>query len=485
MQKFRVFFDSHPALYYSIFASLGILAGLENDLSYLYISIFPMMLYWKSQRFLLSLVVLAATAYWGYSSFQMTPLPAHGIEGIANVHIDKISVQHRWGRPSFRYQGIITSFEGTAALKNVPFSLTLNDRKEIKCDYAIKGKIFPSYGKRVYLKPDKNTPWKPLGTFSLTEWRCSLKERVKNWIAAKYSSPAVITLLGGLIIGEIDDNEIKKDFARYGLLHLLAISGFHFGILATLLNIFLRPFLPYKFLSMGVMCTLSIYFMILGWGPSVVRAWMTIVLFYAACVSHRVSPPLNALGVAIIIAIAIDPIILENLGFQFSVLSTAAILLFMPYANAVLDFVFPKHSFDTLIKWSRDDQTCYLFLAFLKGSFAITLATSVIALPLSLYYFQVFPLLSLFYNLFFPFLVSMSITLLILGFLLSPLEPIANLIHGANDYITSFFLNMTYGLPDAWDISIKTEVLPIYLIVIFLITAFAFSIYYKPLILND
>jgi competence protein ComEC len=144
-----------------------------------------------------------------------------------------------------------------------------------------------------------------------------------------------------------------------------------------------------------------------------------------------------------------------------------------------LDLFSPRRSLETALKWSKTDQVLFIFLGFFKNALALTLATSIVALPLSLYYFQLFAFLSLFYNLFFPFLVSLSMGTLLLGLLLSPFPYLGRWVHGANDYLTSFFLNMTYDLPDSWDISLRIEAFPIYLAIICLVLLFALAIYYR------
>lgn len=302
-------------------------------------------------------------------------------------------------------------------------------------------------------------------------------QNVKNWILDHFTAPATVAFLSGLIIGEFDDPHLRKDFGRFGLLHILAISGFHFSIFAKLLSSLFRCFFKPYFSSLAIISLLSAYFFFLGWGPSVVRAWMTILLFFGAYLKERSSTSLNSLGIALLFSIIIDPLLLENLGFQFSFLATASILLGFEPALAFIHRWSPKRPLEEVLTWPLFDRLAYLFLGYIKNSLAISLATTLIALPMSLYYFQTFPLLSLIYNLFFPFLVSISMTLLLIGFIFTPFPWISSGIHMLNDYFTSFILNLTYDVPDNFNFFINSPSFSPILLIIFNIFLFITLIY--------
>src|ERR1700722_20309854 len=60
--------------------------------------------------------------------------------------------------------------------------------------------------------------------------------------------------------------------------------------------------------------------------------------------------------------------------------------------------------------------------------------------------------MSLLYNLFFPFLVSISMLLLLLGMGISLfLPPLGSAIHLLNSHYTHFVLNLTFNMPPAVD----------------------------------
>lgn len=396
-------------------------------------------------------------------------------QGKAIIAIEHLSLKTGAHQPSYIYKGKIISFEGNGiALKGVPFFLnhpaSKKNRPPADCMYELDCEIKKAKGKAVIIKPLPKSTWKRIESFSFSEIRYQLKKHVKTWIERQFSSQIVIQFLSGLAIGEFDDRQLKQDLGRFGLLHLLAISGFHFNILANLLEMLLRPFLRPKGLTLALVLLLSIYFIFLGWGPSILRSWLTLFVYLSAYFHQRFSSPLNSLGFALLATTFIDPLLLETLGFQFSFLTTAAILLYIPLLNEFFHFIFPKRTLQTLLKWRFSDQAAYIILGFLKNGLSITFATTLIALPISLYYFHQFPFLSLFYNIFFPFLVSLSMGLLLLGAVFFFLPPFSRIIHIVNDYFTSFILNMTYEIPPSWDIVLQIAEIPLILMYIYMIT---------------
>lgn len=477
MQLFIRFFSENPTLYYAFAAAIGSLALIHNCPAFL-IFLFPFCLFHLRK----GIYGILLSASFFLFTFSFPQLPESGVIGKAHIIIDQLIFKKGPYRPSWIYKGRIHHFtDGTLTIKNVPFFLSLPEGKKNRplasCDYEIICSLKKGKGNQVILRPLPKLEWKALNQFSLSEWRFSLKQKIKEWMKGQFSSEATIHFLSGLLIGEFDDNDLRKDFERFGLLHLLAISGFHFNILATLLSLLLRPFFQTRYVVALLLILLSLYFLFLGWGPSIVRAWLTLLFYLGGYFHKRFSSPINLLGVAILLSLMIDPFLIENLGYQFSVLSTGAILMGLNPFLELLHQFFPKRPLKTVLEWQKNDQFLYLTLGFIKNGIAMTIVTTCIALPMGLYYFEKFPLFSLFYNLFFPFLVSISMSLLLLGSLFFLIPPLAVPIHHFNDYFTSFILNMTYEIPGSGNCYIFLSKPQSIYIIIYIIALFILSIY--------
>ena len=461
MAIFRIFFSRYPAFGFALIAAIGAEVALHK--LPLFLTFLPLLsiLFYTEKKAIISSTGLGILAYLLVFFFIYFPeVPEEGVVGTARISIEQLSLSSSSHQSSYIYKGKILSFIGEdVEIKGVPFYLSIPARKKNRplanCDYEIACRLKKGRGLQAILKPLPNTPWTPLKAYSLSELRFSLKQKLKTWMETQFTTPSTIQFLSGLVIGEFDDKNLRRDFSRFGLLHLLAISGFHFSIIASLLILLLRPFFHDKALNLALIILLSLYFLFLGWGPSILRAWFTLLVYLGAYFHEKFSSPINSLGACLLIATMIDPLMLENLGFQFSFLTTAAILFGLEPCTALFDHIFPKRSVETVYKWPWIDQFSYIILGFMKNGLSLSCATTCTALPISLIYFGTFPLLSLIYNIFFPFLVSISMSLLIFGTLLSIFPLLSSPIHLVNDYFTSFILNLTYEIPESWDFVIK------------------------------
>lgn len=481
MSTIKSFFKRYPSLIFAISAIVGAEAALQSAPVWLLLLLLAYFLYKKwIYTSLYGLTVFFLTSY----SIQLSPIPEEGVTGKARIRIDHLSYKKGQYQASWIYKGRVQAFDGEGiSIKGIPFFLSLPAKKDNRplanCDYEILCHIKKGKGNQLILKPLTSASWQALESFSLSELRFFMKNKVKRWIERQFSSPSTNQFLSGLVIGEFDDRQLREDFGRFGLLHLLAISGFHFSILAGLLELLLRPFFHAGRLTFAMLIILSLYFLFLGWGPSLLRAWITLLLYLGAYFHEKFSSPINSLGVALLTSIFLDPLLLENLGFQFSFLTTAAILLGLESFSNLFNRIFPKRASDTVITWRWEDQLTYILLGFMKNGLSLACATTFIAWPLSIYYFGTFPLLSLVYNIFFPFLVSISMALLLIGSLLSFIPPLASKIHLVNDYFTSFILNMTYDLPKSWDYIVQGPHFSSIQLIIYIIIIFVISIYFQ------
>jgi len=113
--------------------------------------------------------------------------------------------------------------------------------------------------------------------------------------------------------------EIREAFARAGTAHLLAISGFHVGVVVGLLLLlggWMGLSHPARFLlgSVGVW----VYVLIIGLPDAALRAAFILSLLAAGRIVGRPVAPLGALAGAFLLFIVADPGCLLRIGFQLS-----------------------------------------------------------------------------------------------------------------------------------------------------------------------
>ena len=164
----------------------------------------------------------------------------------------------------------------------------------------------------------------------------------RKWIESRfadYLDPAETGLLLGLLAGDRSGipEALRSDFQRSGLVHVLAISGFHVVLLAGILMIFLKATgLPLRAVRIIAVALLFLYIPVTGGSPAVRRAVLMFSVPQIGALFQRPANTMNSLGVALIIILLPEPGILWNPGFQLSVAATAGILIgspLNPFAN--------------------------------------------------------------------------------------------------------------------------------------------------------
>jgi competence protein ComEC len=182
-------------------------------------------------------------------------------------------------------------------------------------------------------------------------------------------------LLMGLALGDTSslDPDVEKDFRATGLSHLTAVSGAN-------VVMFLAPVLGLAGLAgagrrgrfaIGI-AAVGFFVLLTGAEPSVLRAVAMSSLTLLGVFLGRPRSPPAILGGAVLLLLTHDPTLVHALGFQLSVGATAGIaMLAQPLAGRL----------------SRLPRPIAL-------AAATTLAAQAGVLPLLLFYFRVFPLVS-------------------------------------------------------------------------------------------
>lgn len=356
---------------------------------------------------------------------------------------------------SWTYSGLASG----ADFSRIPASLTIPEKEGLHRpradkDYLIRGTLNELAPYRYQIKIDRNAPWTPLRySWSLAEWRNSAKESLKAYIEHHYKSRSAAKFLAGMTTGHLDDKTLGTDFSRFGLQHILAISGFHFALIALFLQSFGSLFFSLRASTYLLILAMTSYFIFLGPSPSIIRAWIACLYPLAGLLIHRRVDSLNALALGVIAVLMFDPYAILNLGFQFSFAATFAILVYFKPIDEWLCNAFQKRPLSVAVEMSRLNQHAYLILSYLRQVLSLTLAVNLAVIPLSMIHFEQVPFLSLLYNLFFPLMVSLSMVL----FLIGTLPFFSWFLHEYNNLYTRFVLDFTSQLPQEMDFYIKGD----------------------------
>ncbi|MFC1816651.1 ComEC/Rec2 family competence protein, partial [Thermodesulfobacteriota bacterium] len=158
-------------------------------------------------------------------------------------------------------------------------------------------------------------------------------------------------VLKALLVGDRSNvsQAMRAAFNRAGVGHLLAISGLHIGIVATVaffcfrwLLAFIRPFLWQAWTRKGAalltLVPVLIYGLLAGMSPSTQRAVMMVGIFLLTILLESEQDLLNTLAVAAMVILIVHPPSLFSISFQLSFCA----VLFIIYGLSSLQGIYAK-----------------------------------------------------------------------------------------------------------------------------------------------
>lgn len=192
--------------------------------------------------------------------------------------------------------------------------------------------------------------------------------------------------LKGIILADRTemDTDMVQDFGRSGLMHFLAISGSHMAIIFWLILLILKPVFSYKYRKLCIIIALVliwIFAIFIDYGSSVVRSCIMVTIYYMMVILQRKPDLLHSMAVSAFIILIIDTQQLYDVGFQLSYVAVFGIYWLNPII--LKRFRKPKYKLEVL------------FYSIISISLSAQLAT----LPLVLYYFHQFSVVSIIANL--------------------------------------------------------------------------------------
>lgn len=244
-----------------------------------------------------------------------------------------------------------------------------------------------------------------------SHWHTSVKAIISKYIPnpeAKGIALALITGYRGAI-----DKEIYTKYTKTGLVHLLAISGLHMGILYGSM-FWILGFIPFFKKRKQLLIVIALSFMwlfalITTFPPSVQRASIMFTFLGIGQLVNRKTSSYNFLFASAFGLLLFQPHLLFEVGFQLSYSAVLGILLFYKPLRA---WYAPK----------------YISTKFLWEIMCLSLSAQIFTFPIALYYFHQLPLLFLFTNLIAIPAVMLAIYGEILIIALSFIPPVASLL---------------------------------------------------------
>ncbi|QGW29568.1 ComEC/Rec2 family competence protein [Phnomibacter ginsenosidimutans] len=215
--------------------------------------------------------------------------------------------------------------------------------------------------------------------FSMRQWVLqSIVRYIPNPIENGVAQALLIGYRGDL------DKTLVEQYANTGVVHIIAISGMHLGMIYTLLLYLLRPLgQTQRMRFLRLLLTLGsmwLFTLLTGAAPSITRAAVMFSMVALGDFWQRGSNSINMLSAAAIALLLYDPFALWNVGFQ---LSFAAVLSIAIFYKPILACYNPGNK----------------ILLHIWQMMAVTIAAQILTLPLGIYHFHQFPVYFLLANL--------------------------------------------------------------------------------------
>ncbi len=244
-------------------------------------------------------------------------------------------------------------------------------------------------------------------------------------------------VLSAMLLGYKKDIpfNLRENFSKVGISHIVAISGMHLVIISILLYWLLIEVGFWRGQAFYlILFLLWLYIVMVGLPASAVRAGIMITVVLWGRHIGRINNLTTTLFLVAALILIFNPFfLLGDIGFQLSFLAVLGIIQLLP--------IFLKFFKKILIKGK------------LKDILAVTLAAQIFTLPLSVFYFGFIPLLSLPINLIFipllPVIFVLGILTILLGFLFPVLAEFLGLVvWGILSFLvelTNFLVNIPFG----------------------------------------
>jgi competence protein ComEC len=212
-------------------------------------------------------------------------------------------------------------------------------------------------------------------------WRALYRVRAEaQALIARLLPEPEAGLLTGILLGVESgiDPALYDQFNRTGVSHIIVISGFNITIIAGLMTAIFARLLGPRRAFWPVAASIVLYVLLVGADAVVVRAGLMGILVVWATYLGRQSTAVVSLFAAGLAMTLANPLTLWDVGFQLSFVATLSLILFATPMT---------QRFEAAVRQRLPTGLAPTLLGFFNDALIVTLAATVLTLPLIAYYF--------------------------------------------------------------------------------------------------
>ena len=253
--------------------------------------------------------------------------------------------------------------------RNSPFILTEAEvisvyrdngdyRKRLKCYSCKTGYFYTQIGKdevsvgdkiRLFVYPKQELSFLEFlrGTSystkiaSYNSSKNSFTDKVARWIAKQHKSQELTNFYQAIYLAFPLDKRLRKQISAFGINHLTALSGFHLGIISSVILLLITPvykyfqkkYFPYRnrYTDIGaiVLLILYAYIYMTGYPPSLLRAYSMMAVGWLALAGGIEIFSFTTLATAVLLLLIFMPHFIVSKAFWLSVAGVMYIFILL------------------------------------------------------------------------------------------------------------------------------------------------------------
>ena len=267
-----------------------------------------------------------------------------------------------------------------------------------------------------------------------------LQEKILNILRTNILNIQSLSIAQALLIGyrKDIDKALLQMYSNTGVIHIIAISGMHLGLIYGILLLVFNKLKQIKFIHktirpLIILGIIWIFTLLAGAAPSIARASILFTIILLADILDKKNYSYNTLAVAAIILLMIRPNNLWDIGFQLSYSAVLSIMIYYKPIKSI--FNFQNKVFE-----------------FLWSSISICIAAQILTFPFILFYFKQFPVLFIFTNLLVVTISSLVLYLELFLIMIYKIDFLAKWTGVSIDFLIStmnniviYFSNLSYS----------------------------------------
>ena len=218
----------------------------------------------------------------------------------------------------------------------------------------------------------------PPRKFSIFHFVLNLRKTMLS-LPKQVLNDRISNVINGLLLNEKHNfpEDVKNNFDRIGVYHLIATSGIHIAVLSRFcLWILKKTKFTYRSSALISSFIILLFMALTGFSGSIMRAGIVAILSSIGILIFRKPDPLNSLGLALLIICLTNPNAALDIGVCLSVFASLGIILIERKINKFINQ-----------KFSIDPEKNKI-LSYVVSIISVSIAASLFTFPISAWFFR-------------------------------------------------------------------------------------------------